>query len=103
MKGRTLALTLLVYVTLDLANPFMPGAVTFVDGRLQVIDAGRPAGIDLPFPDSPAGVCPSPGEITPDRFAPRSTPDRTQPRRWMTPARRTLATGPELASPADDH
>ncbi|HSE03035.1 MAG TPA: hypothetical protein VLK35_02680 [Methylomirabilota bacterium] len=102
MKGRTLALSLLVYVTLDLANPFMPGAVTFVDGRLEMLDAGRPAGIDLPLPDGPAAVRPSTVEVTPDGPAPPPAPDGARPRRW-TPARRALATGPEPASPADDH
>ena len=36
MKGRALVLSLLVYLSLDLANPLMPGAVTFVDGSLRI-------------------------------------------------------------------
>lgn len=42
MKG--FALLLFVYLALDVANPFMPGVVRFVDGSLDVVDAERVRG-----------------------------------------------------------
>jgi len=103
MKGRTLALFLLVYLGLDLANPFMPGAVTFVDGRLEVIDAGRPAGIDLPLHDSTGAAAPPRGAPVLARPSSRPAPAGERLRRWRIPASRVFAVAPEAAPSSDDH
>jgi hypothetical protein len=102
MKGRSLALLFLVYLSLDVANPFMPGAVTFFEGSLEVVDAGRPARSDLPMP------CPAahPGAPSDERvLSPRSAgvaeaaPRR---RRWM-PVRRSVVPASDAAPTSDDH
>lgn len=103
MKGRTLVLFLLVYLTLDLANPFMPGAVTFVDGRLEVIDAGRPAGIDLPVQDGAGVASPAGGEPALARPSSRPAAAGERWRRWWIPARRGFSIAPEPALSSDDH
>lgn len=41
MRGRQLTLLLILYVSLDFADPLMPGAVRFVEGALDVVDAER--------------------------------------------------------------
>jgi hypothetical protein len=41
MDASRLALLLLVYVTLDFANPFMPGAVSFDGGSVDAVRADR--------------------------------------------------------------
>jgi hypothetical protein len=41
MTTHVLALFLLVYVTLDFANPLMPGAVRFDGGSVNVVHADR--------------------------------------------------------------
>jgi hypothetical protein len=38
---RVLSAILLTYLFLDVANPMMPGAVQFVDGSIQVVQADR--------------------------------------------------------------
>jgi hypothetical protein len=103
MKGRTLALCLLVYLALDLANPFMPGAVTFVDGRIEVIDAGRPADIDLPIQGSARAADASHRAPEPARPSWRPAPAGERPRRWQVPASRVVVIAPEPAFPSDDH
>lgn len=103
MTGRTLALFLLVYLALDLANPFMPGAVTFVDGQLQVIDAGRPADIDLPIQDSTRAADASPRAPEPAGPSWRPAPAGERLRRWHVRVRRVVAVAPEPALSSDDH
>jgi hypothetical protein len=103
MKGRLLALLLLVYLTLDLGNPFMPGAVQFVDGHLEVVDVGRPARSDLPIP---AGVDTAMGhraEPLPARTLASFSALADHPRRWWVPAKRALPGAPAPASSSDDH
>jgi len=103
MKGRHLALLLLVYLTLDLGNPFMPGAVQFMDGHLEVVDAGRPARSDLPLP---AGVDAAMGHRTepaPSRTRASFSAFADRPRRWWVPAKRALSDAPAPASASDDH
>jgi hypothetical protein len=103
MKGRTLALFLLMYLALDLANPFMPGAVTFVDGRIEVIDAGRPADLDLPIQGSARAADPSHRAPAPARPSWRPAPAGERLRRWQVPASRVGAIAPEPALSSDDH
>ena len=103
MKGRLLALLVLVYLTLDLGNPFMRGAVQFVDGYLEVVDAGRPARSDLPMPtrvDAAVGHRPEPAPAQ-TRASFSALADR--PRRWGVPANRTISDAPAPASSSDDH
>ena len=102
MKGRTLALFLLVYLSLDLANPFMPGAVTFVDGRLEVIDAGRPPGADLPIRDIAGGAAPR-DEPSLARSSSRPAVAGEYRRRWWIPPRRAFSIAPEPGPSSDDH
>ncbi len=45
---RQLFLLVLVYVTLDFANPLMPGAVTFSAGSVDVVQADRTARMARP-------------------------------------------------------
>jgi hypothetical protein len=101
MKGRPLALALLVYLTLDVANPFMPGALTFADGHLQVIDAGRPAGIDLPVLNAPGAAAPAPEALPPARPAVHA-PAGAHRHRWI-PARCLCPAAPDAAPASDDH
>ena len=103
MKGRILALTVLVYLTLDLANPFIPGVVTFVDGGLEVIDAGRPPGPDLPMPDGTGEASAPRGEPAVVRRSPRPSTAAMHPRRWWIPARRVFSIAPEPGRSSDDH
>jgi len=102
MKGRLLALLVLVYLTLDLGNPFMPGAVQIVDGYLEVVDAGRPAPSDLPMParvEAPTCRC-AEAELARTRASFSALADR--PRRWGVPATRPLSDAPVPASSSDD-
>jgi hypothetical protein len=102
MKGRTLALFLLVYLSLDLANPFMPGVVTFADGRLEVIDAGRPSGADLPIRDIVGEAAPR-GEPTFARPSSRPAAAGEHLRRWWIPPRRAFSIAPEPGPSSDEH
>jgi len=102
MKGRSLALLLLLYLALDLGNPFMPGAVQFVDGRLAVVDAGRPPGNDAPLP---AVVVGSASRWTGPVLAPTrprlvAVGDHTKP--WGV-VRRTPPSATDPTPAADDH
>ena len=99
MKGRSLALFLLVYLSLDLGNPFMPGAVTFVDGELQVVDAGRPAGLDLPIPAAAHAVASQPEDPSPASPGVAAGPPRP---RWI-PAPRAPAGAADPVPAPDDH
>jgi hypothetical protein len=56
VSRRWLALALLIYVTLDFANPLMPGAVQFDEGSVDVVqaDRARPASAGVTVDLSPA-------------------------------------------------
>jgi hypothetical protein len=102
MKRRSLALFLLAYLSLDVGNPFMPGAVTFVHGHLEVIDAGRPPGIDLPVPDGTGTAGPASVDAEPARTPSRPVVVKAHPRRGWIPARQAMAPAAP-ASSVDDH
>jgi len=98
------SLLLLTYLFLDIANPMMPGAVQFVDGTIQVVqaDRARPADADLPIL-----AVPVPGRIivTPDRsLTPMRRLRRVLPVRRRVPCRSRLPV-PRAAttSSIDDH
>ena len=52
---RRLPLLLLLYVTLDFANPLMPGAVSFEAGSIEVVQGDRTARAARPAA-APAGL-----------------------------------------------
>lgn len=102
MKPRHLVLALLCYVSLDFANPMMPGAVTpddSVEGtRVQRMRSETPASLPAPAPAvqriEPA--LPSPPEATRTaRMVPRSE--------HRTPWRRAVAPVADPAQPTEDH
>lgn len=101
MKGRSLALFFLLYLSLDVANPFMPGAVTFVDGAVAVVDAGRPSGLDLPMPalathtGGPRDEPPLIRTAATAAVAPRPQPTWVRPRYALTAAGSDQAPSPE--------
>ena len=102
MKGRALVLSLLVYLSLDLANPLMPGAVTFVDGSLRIVDAGRPVAVDLPAPAVSLEACQSPVAPAPARPLPCPT-SGARGHRWWIPFPRMRPLAPEAPSASEDH
>ncbi len=102
MKGRSLALLLLVYLALDLGNPFMPGAVHFVDGRLEVVDVGRPPGHDAPMPAVVVGAAPPWTGPVPSRIPSSLTPVGDRLRPWI-PARHALPSAADPAPSPDAH
>jgi len=102
MKGRPQALLLLVYLTLDLGNPFMPGAVQFVDGHLEVVDAGRPARSDLPMPAGVDAALGHRAKPEPARTRARFSALADRSRRWWVPTKRALSAAPAPAA-SDDH
>jgi hypothetical protein len=101
MKGRALVLSLLLYLSLDLGNPLMPGAVTFVDGSLRVVDAGRPAAIDLPaagrIEACQSLVAPAPAPPSPCPTA------GVRGHRWWIPFPRMRPLAPEAPPASEDH
>jgi hypothetical protein len=102
MLRRRLVWLLVVYVSLDFANPFMPGAVTFEGGAMDTATVERhrpvasaPRAAALPSAQVPT-VVPMP--------SPAAAPVRISvaARRPILTARR-LAPPLEPASPAEDH
>ena len=99
MLRRRLAIVLFVYVSLEFANPFMPGAVTFEGGPMEAakVERHRVAAF-VPLFSSPPGDCvvsvvpklPSP----PVRICPA-------PRRPI-PVAIHAAASPDTAVPAED-
>jgi hypothetical protein len=102
MKGRALVLSLLVYLSLDLANPLMPGAVAFVDGSLRVVDAGRVLAVDLPAPAISMEGGPSPVAPAPSRLLSCPTAGALG-HRWWIPCPRMRPLAPEAPSASEDH
>ena len=99
-----MSLLLLTYLFLDIANPMMPGAVQFVDGTIQVVqaDRARPADADLPILAVPVR-----GRmiVTPDRsLAPMRRLRRVFPVRRRVPCRSRFPV-PRAATTSgiDDH
>lgn len=104
MDASRLALLLLVYVTLDFANPLMPGAVRFDGGSVDAVhaDRGRPA-----TPASPIDL-PLSSETVIDRVLHVRASDRPSPileprRQPMTRIRRAPPSSSDLPTAAEDH
>lgn len=104
MHRSRLALLLLVYVTLDFANPLMPGAVRFDRGSVDVVQGDRTrAGVPTvcvelaPTPETVVVRLPQVHALPRPRFA-------AEPRRPpMTPVRRALPPSSDPATPSEDH
>ena len=103
---RRFPLLLLLYVTMDFANPLMPGAVSFEAGSIEVVQGDRtaraarpaaaPACLVTAFPIS--GV---PIEATPTLARLASRPSRSRAHRAVRrPPPKDFASGP---SPSGDH
>lgn len=77
---RQLFLLVLAYVTLDFANPLMPGAVTFSAGSVEVVQADRTARMARPeaaqarLPAALPTWTATPSAAQPARPVPASTP-----------------------------
>jgi hypothetical protein len=101
MTLRHLALLLALYVSLDLANPFMPGAFRLdpdesVDGIGGFQAVARPRLVAVaPVPDR------YPSAAVRDRVS-RSGPDRVV-REWLAETKQGYARPPEPSRTADDH
>jgi hypothetical protein len=97
------SLLLLTYLFLDIANPMMPGAVQFVDGTIQVVQADRAR----PDADLPILAVPVRGRmiVTPDRsLTPMRRLRRVFPVRRRAPCRSRFPV-PRAATTSgiDDH
>lgn len=104
MDARRLTLFLFVYVTLDFANPLMPGAVRFDGGSVDAVHAERAR----PLASSvPVTFVPTP-EIVVDGAAhvqARRRPDLMSERRTraVTRPRHTPPSSSDPTGPAEDH
>jgi hypothetical protein len=97
------ALILVVYVSLDFANPLMPGAVRLAGAALETVEAerSRVGGVErlppAPAPTVDREVREAPGSVRLEaREAPRSRPRRPGPGTLRLPA------GPPPSDP-DEH
>jgi hypothetical protein len=100
-----LPLLVLVYVTLDFANPLMPGAVRFEAGAVESVQADRVARSAIAVAPDPAalrtdGLLPPDAVLRPPLPAPAmSHPARRETRRVSAP-RSDPSPSP---SPAEEH
>jgi len=102
MMGRRLVWLLLIYVTLDFANPLMPGAVNFdVDDSVDGVHAERVR------PDRyESAVVPAPPLFVPvtlDTEQVRLAPEPRAREGALRLVRRDLRRPPDPASDSDDH
>lgn len=103
MSARRFSLLLLLYVSLDVANPLMPGAVQFVDGSVEMVqaDRARPENIVAPALLAHVPTLGRPHVVV--QTVPRSRPmivDHPQP---LLPARRPPDALSDPSSPSEDH
>ena len=104
MRGSRLALLLILYVSLDFANPMMPGAVSFdPDDSVEAVrpDRSRADGDAAPEAPGPAPERPEPGLLV--RLAARPAPGIVPPRRAPVLPRFRPARSPDPAPGSDDH
>lgn len=103
MAARRLALLLLLYVSLDVANPLMPGAVQFVDGSVEVVQADRARAESIA---APALLARLPALERPHvvvQTLSRSRPMTVDRRQTLLPARRPPDALSDPSSPSEDH
>jgi hypothetical protein len=102
MDARRLALLLFVYVTLDFANPLMPGAVRFDGGSVDAIRADRVR----PTPSVPVAFVPLP-EIVIDRRVDVQASGRpspvSEPRRHAVIRIRRAPSSSDPTAPSEGH
>jgi hypothetical protein len=104
MRARRLAPLLILYVSLDFANPMMPGAVSFdPDDSVEAIrpDRSRVDGDAAPAPPGPAAERLEPSRLV--RLAARPAPGIVPPRRAPVLPRLRPARSPDPAPGSDDH
>jgi hypothetical protein len=104
MDARRLALFLFVYVTLDFANPLMPGAVRLDGGSVDAVHAERARPL---APSVPVAFIPTP-EIVVDgalHVQARRRPDpMSEPcTRTVTRTRHTPPSSSDPTGPSEDH
>ena len=104
MHRSGLALCLLVYVSLDFANPLMPGAVHFDRGSVDVVQGDRARAA---VPTVWVELAPTPEAVL-DRLTqvqtlrrPRLAAESARP--LLTPIRRALPPSSDPATPSEDH
>jgi hypothetical protein len=104
---RHLPLLLLLYVTLDFANPLMPGAVSFVAGSIEVVQADRTVRATRPAATTArlVAVLPTWSVVPTDAALARSAPLPLLPsRRSLRAVRRTPPHHFAASrSPSEDH
>jgi hypothetical protein len=104
MDASPLALLLFVYVTLDFANPLMPGAVRFDGGSVDAVHAERARPVT---PAAPVDL-PLASETVVDRVAHVRASGRPSPvpeprRHAVTRIRRAPPSSSDLPAAAEDH
>jgi hypothetical protein len=104
MHRSGLAIVLLVYLTLDFANPLMPGAVRFERGSVDSIQGDRARPV---VPSVSLELAPTPEAVI-DRLAQVQASQGTrwpaEPRRLrMAPIRRAPLPSPDPLAPSEDH
>jgi hypothetical protein len=99
-----LALVLLVYLSLDLANPLMPGALRFdPDASVEAVRAHGQRHAP-PLPAMPAGGLP----LDPERLAPAAAvglgaAPAPSPLDWLVTIRRSHQASAPPPHPSEDH
>ena len=103
MATRRLALLLLLYVSFDLANPLMPGAVQFVDGSVEEVqaDRARPEGLAAPALLVQLPALGRPQVVV--QASPRSRPITVDRRQAPLPVQHPSDASSAPPSPSEDH
>jgi hypothetical protein len=103
MKGRHLTVLLVLYVSLDFADPLMPGAVRFIEGALDVVDAERARSKDstvrlslAPPPTRTEPVVTRPASVNPVAAGNRRP-------RWLAPVSRACPPACDPVPSLEDH
>lgn len=103
MLARRFVFLVLLYLSLDSANPLMPGAVQFLDGSFSVVSADR-ARHESPRVDAAVLHHPAPGP-TPllPVLGPRPRPLIREQRLRPVLTRRSLHAPPDPVPSSEDH
>ena len=103
MSARRFSLLLLLYVSLDVANPLMPGAVQFVDGSVEVIQADRARAESIVAPTLLARLPTLERPQVAIQTLPPSRPVTVDSRQALLPVRRPADASSGPPSPSEDH
>jgi hypothetical protein len=102
MSPRLLIVLVVGYVTLDFANPLMPGAVRFDQGAIHSVHADRPARPAPPGVAEARAEVPGATAVRPEAAPLRPTPP--VPARATPPVRRSPPSPPDSSpSMSEDH